>query len=267
MASICDSPLTSVAFCWTLERNDGAGIALTSGDRQFSSGGITYQPEPGITPAAITRSLGLQPHSAEVSGALNAQALTDFDLSLGRWDFARISMMAVDWNAPDEQPIQLLSGELGEVSLSGDSFTAELNGGAAKLSAPVCPVTSAECRAELGDKKCRVDLAGRTLRLRVSSAADNLILTDQSLDERYLFGRLRYLSGANCGLQTVVLAVNGTQLTVRDRARAAVGAGTVIEIREGCDKLFSTCVSRFANAVNFRGEPHVPGNDLLTRYP
>jgi uncharacterized phage protein (TIGR02218 family) len=131
----------------------------------------------------------------------------------------------------------------------------------------VCPSTSAECRAEFGDKKCRVDLAGRTLRLRISSAADNLIITDQPLDERYLFGRLRYLSGANCGLQTVILAMNGTQLTVRDRVRAAVEPGTVIEVREGCDKLFATCVRRFANAVNFRGEPHVPGNDLLTRYP
>jgi uncharacterized phage protein (TIGR02218 family) len=267
MASICDGPLTSVAFCWTLERNDGGGIALTSGDRQFSRGGIAYQPEPGITPAAITRSLGLQPHSAEVSGALTAWALTDSDLSLGRWDFARISMTAVDWSALDEQPIQLLGGELGEVSVSGDSFTAELKGAAAKLSAPVCPSTSAECRAEFGDKKCRVDLAGRTLRLRISSAADNLIITDQPLDERYLFGRLRYLSGANCGLQTVILAMNGTQLTVRDRVRAAVEPGTVIEVREGCDKLFATCVRRFANAVNFRGEPHVPGNDLLTRYP
>jgi uncharacterized phage protein (TIGR02218 family) len=267
MASICDGPLTSLAFCWTIERGDGAGLALTSGDRQFSGGGITYHPEPGITPTAITRSLGLQPHSAEVSGALNARALTDSDLLLGRWDAARISMKAVDWIVPDEQPVQLFGGELGEVSLSGESFTAELNGAAAKLSAPVCPATSAECRAEFGDKKCRVDLAGRMVRARVSSAEDNVIVTDQLLDERYLFGRLRYLSGANCGLQTVILAVNGTQLTIRDRARAAIEVNAIIEIREGCDKLFATCVSRFANAANFRGEPHVPGNDLLTRYP
>jgi hypothetical protein len=68
-------------------------------------------------------------------------------------------------------------------------------------------------------------------------------------------------------LQTVILAVNGTQLTIRDRARAAIEVNAIIEIREGCDKLFATCVSRFANAANFRGEPHVPGNDLLTRYP
>jgi uncharacterized phage protein (TIGR02218 family) len=267
MASICDGALTSLAFCWSIERSDGAGIGLTSCDSEVVRDGVAYRPQPGITPAAITRSLGLDPHSAEVSGALSADALTESDLSLGRWDSARISMTAVDWSAPDEQPVSLLAGELGEVSLSGDSFTAQLNGAATKLSGPVCPSTSAECRAEFGDKKCRVDLAGRSIRARVSSAEDNLIVTDQPLDERYVFGRLRYLSGANCGLQTVILAVNASQLTVRDRARAAVEPGTVIEIREGCDKLFATCISRFANAVNFRGEPHVPGNDLLTRYP
>ncbi len=32
-------------------------------------------------------------------------------------------------------------------------------------------------------------------------------------------------------------------------------------------KQLATCRTRFANAVNFRGEAHLPGNDLLTRYP
>ena len=46
----------------------------------------------------------------------------------------------------------------------------------------------------------------------------------------------------------------------------AVVAGSRVEITQGCDKRFATCVARFSNAVNFRGEPHLPGNDLLTRY-
>jgi hypothetical protein len=40
----------------------------------------------------------------------------------------------------------------------------------------------------------------------------------------------------------------------------------LVEVREGCDKQFATCVNRFKNALNFRGEPHVPGGDLLTRF-
>jgi uncharacterized phage protein (TIGR02218 family) len=56
-------------------------------------------------------------------------------------------------------------------------------------------------------------------------------------------------------------------VTLRDLPRAAVEGGCKVELREGCDKRFETCTSRFQNAVNFRGEPHLPGTDLLTRYP
>ncbi len=39
-----------------------------------------------------------------------------------------------------------------------------------------------------------------------------------------------------------------------------------VELIEGCDRQLATCRDRFANIANFRGEPHLPGNDLLTRY-
>ena len=47
----------------------------------------------------------------------------------------------------------------------------------------------------------------------------------------------------------------------------ATQSGARITIREGCDHTLGTCSGRFGNAVNFRGEPFLPGNDLLTRYP
>ncbi|MFL6789431.1 MAG: phage BR0599 family protein, partial [Sphingomicrobium sp.] len=54
---------------------------------------------------------------------------------------------------------------------------------------------------------------------------------------------------------------------LRTAPSSAVAIGTPLEIIEGCDKRLETCSARFANAANFRGEPHLPGNDLLTRYP
>ena len=61
------------------------------------------------------------------------------------------------------------------------------------------------------------------------------------------------MTGANCGVATVILAVDGTVLTVRDLPRGEVESGCRVEIREGCDKRFQTCLERFANAANFRG--------------
>lgn len=265
--SIADGELTGLALCWRLERTDGAGIGLTTHDRLLLSDGAAYQPAPGMVPAAVTRSLGLDPHSGEASGAMSGDALTATDLALGRWDGAGVRLTAVDWWAPDAEAIALLGGEIGNVSIEGEKFTADLRGAAARLAEPVCPATSAECRAQFGDKKCRVDLAGRTVRATVLSAGDNELVLDTAFDERFVLGRLRFLSGANCGLSNVILAVSGATVTLRDIPRAAVEAGCRVELREGCDKRFETCVTRFDNAVNFRGEPHLPGTDLLTRYP
>lgn len=267
MGSISEGPLTSLAFCWRLERSDGAGLALTSADRDIATSETVYRSAPGVTPGAIGRSIGLEPDSGEVAGALAADSLSDDDLAQGRWNGASVKLVALDWGAPGAEPVPLLGGELGEVSIDGDGFSAELRGAAARLSRPPCPSTSPECRAALGDKKCGVDLAGRTIRAKVVSASASVLELDQPIDAKFLFGRLRYLSGSNCGRATVVLAASGTEISLRDMPREEVVAGTVIELREGCDKRFETCVSRFTNAVNFRGEPHLPGTDLLTRYP
>lgn len=264
---IADGELTSMALCWQLERKDGAGIGLSSHDQRLALGARTFEPSPGISPASITRSLGLEPDSSEVAGALSSDALEETDLALGRWDAATLQLTAIDWNDPMADPVPLLAGAIGSVAINGDGFTADLAGAAARLNDPVCPATSAECRAHFGDKRCRIDLAGRTTTASVLRISGTELTLDRMFDSGFVLGRLRYMSGANCGVTTAILAVDGAVVQVRDLPRAAVDAGGRVELREGCDKRFETCVSRFNNAVNFRGEPHLPGNDLLTRYP
>lgn len=267
MPSIADGELTSIALCWRIERADGAGLALTSHDSEVVHDGVAYTPTPGITPASISRSLGLEPDSGEIAGALSSDALEAIDLALGRWDGAGIRLSAVDWAAPEADPIELLAGELGELSTMGEGFSAELRGAAWRLEQPICPATSPGCRAHFGDKKCRVDLAGRTSFAEVVESDGGELTLDRSIGGDYLLGRLRYLRGANCGLATTIIAITGAVVRVRDLPRERVEIGCRVELREGCDKRFETCVTRFDNAVNFRGEPHLPGNDLLTRFP
>ena len=57
------------------------------------------------------------------------------------------------------------------------------------------------------------------------------------------------------------------KVTLADPPAFAVAAGTLALLTEGCDRQMATCAGRFGNGVNFRGEPYLPGMDLLTRYP
>lgn len=267
MSRIEDDPVTSLTFCWRLERTDGGGAALTSHDTPIRIGDDEFLPNPGMAPAAITQRLGLEPTSTEIAGSLASDVLSGDDLTLGRWDGARVTLLAVDWREPGAEPMELVRGELAEVTARGDGFIAELRGAAWKLNEPVCPSTSPHCRAQFGDRACRVDLAGRSRRVSVAASDGTEIVIREAADTAFAFGRLRYLSGPNCGMETVILSVDGATLRIRDLPRRPLEPETVIEIREGCDKRLETCAARFNNAANFRGEPHLPGMDLLTRYP
>jgi uncharacterized phage protein (TIGR02218 family) len=48
-------------------------------------------------------------------------------------------------------------------------------------------------------------------------------------------------------------------------AEGPPAAGDAFAVTAGCDKRVETCKARFANVVNFRGFPSMPGNEFLTK--
>lgn len=262
-----DEPLATIALCWRIERRDGVAIGLTAHDRDLAVDGFVYCAAPGMTPSAIRRSAAFDADSMDVTGALSGAAISEADLLAGRWDGARVALLAVDWTDPIE-PVALGEGTIGAVELKRGVLTAELRGLAAALEAPVVEATSPECRAELGDRRCRVAMAGRRRFARVLAAAGAVLTLDasESVSGGWAGGRLRWITGGNSGLEDAIGASAGTAVTLR-RAPRFDPVGALVEVSEGCDKSIATCAARFANAANFRGEPYLPGIDLLTRYP
>lgn len=263
-----DSEVVTLALCWRLERRDGIAIGLTSHDADLTVGGFTYAAAPGMTPSAVSRAAGLDADTMTAAGPLTADALSEADLLAGRWDGARVVLLAADWTG-EGAPVPLGSGTIGAVTLNAGGFSAELQGVAAALAAPIAEETSAECRAELGDARCRVAMAGRRRFARVVSAGGAALVVDtpEPTPNAYGAGRLRWFGGANSGLTGAVAASDGAGVTLRAAPAFAPEPGALVELIEGCDHLFATCCARFGNAANFRGEPFLPGTDLLTRYP
>lgn len=265
---MADEQLSTLSVCWRLERRDGVAIGLTAHDRDLSIGGLIYRAAPGMTPTAVKRTDSLDADNMEASGPLSHDSIREADLLAGRWDGARIAAFVTDWSAEVPEPVSLGTGTIGSVEIRDGSFSAELRGIAAMLAAPVNEETSPSCRATLGDRRCRVAMGGRRRVVTVTAVADAQVTVDTSEPETnaYAQGRLRWLTGANSGLEQGVMVSEGSTLTLREPPPYA-GAGVRVELIEGCDRRFGTCAGRFANALNFQGEPHLPGIDLLTRYP
>lgn len=268
--SIVDQDLTTIAFCWKVERRDGVCLGFTSHDRDLFIDGLHYRAAPGMLPSAISISDGFDADTLDIAGALSSRAISEADLSAGRWDRAAVRIFMVDWRDPGGEQVPLARGELGDVGTQGGGFTAELRGPTALLERAVVEQTSPECRAQLGDKRCRVDMAGRVLLTRISAVVEeDVVKVAHAAQESnaYGYGRLRWISGKNTGLESALLSSAGKVLTLREASIHSPAVGDLVEIQEGCDKSFPTCAARFGNAENFRGEPYLPGMDLLTRYP
>jgi uncharacterized phage protein (TIGR02218 family) len=261
-------PLATAALCWRVERRDGVAVGLTAHDRDLPIDGLLYRASPGMLPSAIERAVGLEADTMEVAGALTAAAITEADLLAGRWDGARVVVFAADWTDPARR-VPLGEGTIGAVSLDGGRFTAELHGAAAALDRSAAEETAPECRAELGDARCRVPMAGRRVFARVMAADGAALVLDRAEPGAgaWTGGRLRWFGGANGGLAGTIGEVEGAAVTLAAVPAFAAEPGALVEVSEGCDKSIATCAGRFGNAANFRGEPFLPGIDLLTRYP
>ena len=263
MSSV-EGELTHWVLCWRVERRDGVAVGLTAHDRDLVVDGFAYRASPGMVPSAVVRSDGLEADTTDIAGALGAGAIGRADLLAGRWDGAAVWVFAVDWTDPARR-VELGGGTIGAVELQEEGFTAELAGATAALDRPVAEETSPECRAELGDRRCRVPARRRFARVVGVAGAVVTLDAAEPVADRYGAGRLRWFGGPRAGLVERVASSAGATVTLR---RAVVAeARTLVELIEGCDKSIATCAGRFGNAANFRGEPYLPGVDLLTRYP
>lgn len=262
--------LTFLALCWRVVRCDGVALGFTTHDRPLVIAGLRYDSAPGMAPSAVVSSDGLDVDTMDVAGALSAAAITADDLVSGRYDGAAVRLFMVDWRDPDAGQQALAAGSIGTVeagSAPDAAFTATLRGPTSVLQATRIETYSPECRADLGDWRCRVAMRGRRRRTQVTASdGDRVQLAgiDATLASAMIQGGIRILDGAAAGLDRNIIAADGDWL--RLDAPLDVATGIAIDLTEGCDKRFGTCVNRFRNAANFRGEPHVPGTDLLTRF-
>ena len=270
MDSWLAGPVTSAAYGWRLERSDGVTLGFTSHDRDIVHDGLLLRASPGMQPTTIFTSLGLDNDGLDVSGALTSDAIRSDDLATGRWDAAYLEIFLFDWSDPGAGRRLLANGELGAVSFSGDAFETEFVGLKAVFDRTVVPQTSPSCRSGFCDADCGLNRQRFSYLGTLQAAAGNKLLLDMPnavAAGAFAYGIIRWLDGPNCGLSADIWASDAEGVVLPNLSDFSIEAGARVELVEGCDKQISTCAAHFNNAINFRGEPYLPGNDLLTRYP
>lgn len=257
---------TSLATCWKLQRRDGVVMGFTDHDNDLNIAGVSYAAQTGFTPTAVAASSGLNVDNLDVQGLLSAGSIAEGDVMAGMYDFAEIEVFQVNHQAAEEGLLMLRRGWLGEITLRNGQFVAEVRGLTQKLSQQLGNLYAPACRAMLGDTRCGVSMGAYTHSGTVDSVENKAAFTDAARTQAsgyFAGGKVTFSSGENAGLSMEIKAFSQGKFTLALPMPYAIGAGDGYSASAGCDKNFATCVQRFDNALNFRGEPHVPGIDRM----
>lgn len=267
--------VTTLAFCWQLALKDGRVLGFTTHDQPLVIDGVTYSAESGILPSAFQQDLSLNTDDAELKVLFDDDRISEQDLISGALTGAEYYYFLVNYEqlpsslAANPAECLLLSyGSLGEYGADELGFNAAALSLIDRLAEKQPLQTSPVCRATLGDTRCKVNLAPFTHILSVVSCPDRRSLTLPSTfakpDGYFRNGTLEFLDGQNNGAIVKIADYDNTTklLTLYTPVFFPVLTGASVRAVAGCNKTIATCNDKFGNVVNFRGEPHLPGQDV-----
>ena len=269
-----ESGATTLATCWRIARTDGVVLGFTDHDEPLVFGGTTF--EPMLEGGEASSKLGPQTDTSEVVGVLTSEAIAEADILLGRFDGAAVEIWRVNWRDV-AQRLLLRRATIGEIVREDGAFRAERRSAQQALNQVRGRLYQALCDAELGDARCGVDVEDSEFRAEamVAEVRDRFRIAVSGVeayaDGWFGFGTVAWDNGTRAGLRDRVVShqrlgggdVFGFGVPVGDW----VVEGDVFTTTAGCDRRLATCREKFSNVVNFRGFPHVPGNDFVLRYP
>jgi hypothetical protein len=152
--------VTTLCTCLEIRRRDGKSFSFTDHDMVVTMANVAYVPYSSFARTAISTSLDLEVDQMEVKGILNSKHVARDDVASGAFDFAEVRVSVVNYEAPDSGAAVLRVGWLGEVTMNEDgTFNAELRGLSQVFTYRIGESYSPECRADLGDRRCKIAIA------------------------------------------------------------------------------------------------------------
>lgn len=270
-----DDGTTTLCWCWRITRADGVVFGFTDHDRSLQFDGATFEPESGLTASEVRSSSDLSVDAQDAEGVLSSDRITETDILDGRWDNAEVEVWRVNW-ADATQRVLLRRGAIGQIRRGRLAFVAEMRSQAHVLGQTVGRMFQATCDAELGDGRCRANLDAAAFKGNgaVIDPLRDRAFTASGLESFaagwFGFGTVTWTSGANIGRRAEVLSHDLTDgvaiLTLLEAPVRAIAETDAFVVRAGCDKRLATCSAKFSNVANFRGFPHIPGQDAVLRY-
>lgn len=267
--------VTTTCHCWIVTRRDGVTLGFSDHDRRLIIEGIECRPESGFSASEARDRLGLGVDTVDVDGALSSLEISDADIVAGLYDGAGVATWLVNWCEPEQREL-LRRAVIGKIERQDGAFSAELLSLAESLDHVSGRLIRRSCDAVLGDKRCGVDLGDERFRsygsVQTCEGSDVLLVSLGEDHETGWFsqGTLTWTNGAHLGRVERIIdharRLDSIVLTLWRAGESFGEPGDQFTLTAGCDRQFETCKAKFGNGLNFRGFPHLPGNDAAYGY-
>ncbi len=246
--------------CWKLKLRNGDVMGFTEFDCDLQIDEVSYSARSGFTRSAIENNSNLKVDNLEVEAMIDHEKITAEAILRGDFDFAEVTVFLVSATAPQAGIMVLRTGWIGEVSSVDGRFSAEIRGLLQSFAQSLCQTYSPQCRASLGDNKCKKNVESHTYKAKVLQvlAADEIIIDMLPLAADYFrYGTLiTNLHGKDARFE--IVGHENSRVLIRGNVENFISVGSEVTLIAGCDRNLSTCIKKFDNAINFRGEPFVP---------
>lgn len=253
--------------CLLIKLSDETEIGFTESDVEFELDEVTYKPFSGFNLNKLNYRLNAN-QEAQIYAAFDDLEISEADIISGKYLDAEIEIFSIDMSDLSTGKIILQTGYITEIISDKNSFFFRIEGFASKLKKIITESYSKQCRAKFGDTKCSKNLDDYKHTGTVTETINNYSFKDSSRgEENYYFnyGVIKFTSGANTGIKYDIRKYKDEVIELLLPAKFTIQTSDEYEIYAGCDKEFTTCIAKFDNAINFRGEPDIPGSEKLLR--
>ncbi len=252
--------LTSLAKFIKITKADFV-IGFTNNSQKISYENIEYLPIIDAENFSITSNNSIK-NKDNFLGAFETDIISEALIKSGFFDNAEIEIFLLNYNNFDDGKIIIKKGFISKIIFDNNKFIFEISSFAKNLENLITQNYSPNCRAKFGDAKCKIDKNNFSFTGEVTEVISNISFRDEGRNEEkfyFNYGLLEFLSGQNIGVIKEVSEFSNKTIKLKTPLPFQLNINDEYKIFAGCDKKFSTCVSKFNNALNFRGEPHLPG--------
>lgn len=262
----------TLAKVWRITLGDGSIYRLAKHTDKITIGAETFLAANVVRDTVVEMTNGFEADVMQITVLLDGVVFVESDIASGRWSNAVIDILECNYMDATQGTNPIRRGRLGQWNMTKTTVTFEARPLHALLNQSIGRRYLGSCDVDLGSTWCGINLAtftdGIIANVTVGSVTSRAQFAAASLTQAanwFTGGLVTWKSGANVSTprwEIKAHAVGGV-ITLQLPVPNTIAPGDLFDIQVGCDKSWATCQSKFANAINFQGQPFIPGMDRL----